>query len=585
MLSDMSRTNRMSHETNALAQIHRQIMWNRLIAVVEEQAQIMIRTAFSTTVREAGDLSAGIFDLHGRMMAQAVTGTPGHVNSMAESVGHFLKKFPAATMRPGDHYITNDPWLGTGHLHDLTVVTPAFHNGAIVGLFANTAHVIDIGGLGMGPEGRSVFEEGMYIPIVKCFDRGQPNETFFDFMRAGSRLPVELEGDIYSLCACNDAGAKRLVEMMHEFDMTSLDPLAEFIFDSSLRATLAEIARIPAGTYAAEIYSDGYEEPVRLAASMQILQDGIEVDFAGTSGLSSRGINVPPAYCRAYSCFGLKCVVAPEIPNNWASLSPFRMRIPDGCILNAPRPYPVSVRHVIGHLLPDLMMGCLHQAVPERVTAEGASALWNPPLRGGGAISGQARGNKPVIADFEIITFNSGGTGARPTQDGLNATAFPSGVRTMPVEATENVAPVILWRKELKPDSGGAGRTRGGVGQIMEIATKGDLEFAVNASFDRIANAPKGREGGLNGAAGRVAQRSGKTLRTKGFQVIPDGDRLVLELPGGAGMGEPTKRDPVRVAHDVRDGLVSVANAKALYRVVVAADGTVDEAGTRALRG
>ncbi|MDB5398070.1 MAG: 5-oxoprolinase, partial [Rhodopila sp.] len=189
----------MSNETNALAQIHRQIMWNRLIAVVEEQAQIMIRTAFSTTVREAGDLSAGIFDLHGRMMAQAVTGTPGHVNSMAESVGHFLKKFPTQTMRQGDHYITNDPWLGTGHLHDLTVVTPAFHNGKIVGLFANTAHVIDIGGLGMGPEGRSVYEEGMYIPIVKCFDQGKPNETFFDFMRAGSRLPVELEGDIYSL--------------------------------------------------------------------------------------------------------------------------------------------------------------------------------------------------------------------------------------------------------------------------------------------------------------------------------------------------------------------------------------------------
>ncbi|MBN8905662.1 MAG: hydantoinase B/oxoprolinase family protein, partial [Rhodospirillales bacterium] len=418
----------MSHETNALAQIHRQIMWNRLIAVVEEQAQIMIRTAFSTPVREAGDLSAGIFDLHGRMMAQAVTGTPGHVNSMAESVGHFLKKFPAATMRPGDHYITNDPWLGTGHLHDLTVVTPAFHNGSIVGLFANTAHVIDVGGLGMGPEGRSVYEEGIYVPIVKCFDQGKPNETFFDFMRAGSRLPVELEGDIYSLCACNDAGAKRLVEMMDEFEMQSLDPLAEFIFDSSLRATLAEIARVPRGVFRNEIYSDGYEEPVRLAAEMTILDDGIEVDFAGTSGLSSRGINVPPAYTRAYSCFGLKCVVAPEIPNNWASLSPFRMKIPEGCILNAPRPYPVSVRHVIGHLLPDLMMGCLHQAVPQRVNAEGSSALWNPPLRGGSQVSGQAA----EVDDFEVITFNSGGTGARPTSDGLNATAFPSGVRTMP---------------------------------------------------------------------------------------------------------------------------------------------------------
>ncbi|PPQ39496.1 hydantoinase B/oxoprolinase family protein [Rhodopila globiformis] len=575
----------MSHDTAALAQIHRQVMWNRLIAVVEEQAQIMIRTAFSTTVREAGDLSAGVFDLHGRMMAQAVTGTPGHVNSMMESVGHFLKKFPAATMQPGDHYITNDPWLGTGHLHDLTVVTPAFHHGAIVGLFANTAHVIDVGGLGMGPEGRSVFEEGLYIPIVKCFDRGAPNETFFDFIRAGSRLPVELEGDIYSLCACNDAAARRLADMMDEFGLASLDPLADFIFDSSLRATLAEIARIPGGTYQAEIHSDGYDEPVRLAAAMTVGNDGIAVDFAGTAGLSSRGINVPPAYCRAYACFGIKCVVAPEIPNNWASLAPFRMKIPEGCILNAPRPYPVSVRHVIGHLLPDLMMGCLHQAVPDRVTAEGASALWNPPLRGGGAISGQARGNKPVVADFEIITFNSGGTGARPTRDGLNATAFPSGVRTMPVEATENVAPVVIWRKELKPDSGGAGRTRGGVGQVMEIATKGDLEFAVNASFDRIAHAPKGRDGGLDGANGRVALKSGKTLRTKGLQVIPDGDRLILELPGGAGLGDPADRDPALVARDVRDGLVSADNARRLYKVALTDSLGVDTAGTARLRG
>jgi N-methylhydantoinase B len=574
----------MANETNPLAQVQRQVMWNRLIAVVEEQARIMIRTAFSTTVREAGDLSAGIFDLHGRMMAQAVTGTPGHVNSMAESVGHFLAKFPIGVMQPGDHYITNDPWLGTGHLHDLTVVSPAFYQGRIVGLFANTAHVIDIGGLGMGPEGKSVFEEGMYIPIVRCFDQGKPNETFFDIIRAGSRLPIELEGDIYSLCACNDAGARRLVEMMDEFKMQDLEALAQFIFDNSLRATLAEIARLPHGSFANEIWSDGYEEPVRLKALMHIRPDHIEVDYTGTSGLSSRGINVPPAYCRAYSCFGIKCVVAPNIPNNWASLSPFRMAMPEGCILNAPRPYPVSVRHVIGHLLPDLMMGCLHQAVPDRVTAEGASALWNPPLRGGSGVSGQARGNKPVIGDFEIITFNSGGTGARPSQDGLNATAFPSGVRTMPVEATENVAPIIIWRKELKPDSGGAGETRGGTGQIMEIGTKGDLEFSLNASFDRISNAPKGRRGGTDGARGVVKLRSGGTLRAKGYQIIPDGDRLILELPGGAGMGDPGHRDPDLVARDVRDGLVSVENARAMYRVAVTQDGTPEPDATAVLR-
>ena len=549
--------------TDALDLIQRQIQWNRLIAVVEEQAQTMIRTAFSTTVREAGDLSAGIFDLQGRMLAQAVTGTPGHVNSMMESVGHFLAKFPAATMQPGDHYITNDPWLGTGHLHDLTVVTPAFHDGRMVGLFANTAHIIDIGGLGMGPEGRSVFEEGLYIPIVKCFDRGAPNETFFDFIRAGSRTPVELEGDIYSLCACNDAGARRLTEMMAEYRMTGLDELAGFIFDSSLKATVAEIAKLPAGTHRAEIRSDGYEAPVTLKAAMTIGADTITVDFAGTSGLSTRGINVPAAYCRAYSCFGIKCVVAPEIPNNWASLAPFRMEIPEGCILNAPRPYPVSVRHVVGQLLPDLMMGCLAGAVPDRVNAEGASALWNPPLRGGGQVSGQAA----EVEDFEVITFNSGGTGARPTKDGLDGIAFPSGVRTMPVEATENVAPVIFWRKELRPDSAGPGATRGGFGQIMKIGAKGDAEFAVNAIFDRVANPPKGRFGGGEGAAGWVGMDdpNGTVLRTKGFQVVPKGRHLLLKLPGGGGMGEPARRDPALVAPDVADGLLTREAAKRDY--------------------
>ncbi len=555
----------MSKQTGALATIQRQIQWNRLIAVVEEQAQTMIRTAFSTTVREAGDLSAGIFDLEGRMLAQAVTGTPGHVNSMAESVAHFLAKFPAAKMNPGDHYITNDPWLATGHLHDLTVVTPAFRNGKIVGLFANTAHIIDIGGLGMGPEGRSVFEEGLYIPIVKCFDRNQPNETFFDFLRAGSRTPVELEGDVYSLCACNDAGAKRLVEMMDEFHMDSLDELAGYIFEASTRATLAEIAKLPRGTFGGSIKSDGYESEVTLNAAMTIHDDRIVVDFAGTSGLSNRGINVPPAYCRAYACFGIKCVVAPEVPNNWASLLPFQMEIPEGCILNAPRPYPVSVRHVVGQLLPDLMMGCLHQAVPGRVNAEGSSALWNPPLRGGSQVSGQAAETE----DFEIITFNSGGTGARPSKDGLDGTAFPSGVRTMPVEATENVAPVIFWQKQLRPDSAGAGRTRGGFGQVMEIGAKGDAEFAVNAIFDRVANAPKGREGGGEGAAGWVGMNdaNGTVLRTKGFQIIPKGRRLLLKLPGGGGMGDPKDRDPALVQRDVEDGLVSPEAARRTYGV------------------
>jgi N-methylhydantoinase B len=261
------------------------------------------------------------------------------------------------------------------------------------------------------------------------------------------------------------------------------------------------------------------------------------------------------------------------------------MDIPGDCILNAPHPYPVSARNATGQLLPDLMMGCLHQIVPERVAAEGSSTLWNTPMRGGSAVSGQAEAGRPVLPDFEIITFHSGGTGARRTLDGLDGTAFPSGVRTVPVEAIENVSPLIIWRKELRPDSGGPGRTRGGLGQIMEIAGKDDLEFACNSIFDRVTFAPKGRDGGGAGAAGGVEQKvSGKKMRPKGFQVIPDGDRLVLHMPGGGGMGPPHEREAARVARDVRDGLVSAAVARDVYRVAVTGDGIVDGSETRRLR-
>ena len=216
----------------ALAQIHGQIMWNRLIAVVEEQAQTMIRTAFSTSVREAGDLSAGVFDRHGRMLAQAVTGTPGHVNSMANGVKYFLDVYPLAGMKPGDHYITNDPWLTSGHLHDITVVTPSFYRGEAVGLFANTIHVVDIGGLGMGPDGRQVFEEGLAIPIMPLAREGVMNEDLLRMVRANVREPLQVEGDIYACAACNDEGSRRLIEMMDEFEIANLDRLGDNILDA-----------------------------------------------------------------------------------------------------------------------------------------------------------------------------------------------------------------------------------------------------------------------------------------------------------------------------------------------------------------
>ena len=563
-----------------LSRIHNQLMWNRLIAVVEEQAQTLIRTAFSNTVREAGDLSAGVFDLEGRMLAQAVTGTPGHVNAMAASVGFFLEKFPVATMREGDIYITNDPWMGTGHLHDFTVVTPAFRKGRAVALFASTSHVVDVGGLGFGPDGRQVYEEGIYLPIMHLAREGVMNESLLEIVRANVREPVQVEGDFYSLGACNDTGVARLLEMMDEFDLDDVEELGGFIMESSHRSMLDEIRALPFGTYENSMRIDGYDEEIDLVATLTIGESGIDIDFDGTSPISAFGINVPITYTQAYASFGARCVVGASVPNNTGSLTPVRVTAPPGCILNAPHPCAVAARHAIGQMLPDVVLGCLEPALEGQVPAEGTSCLWNPVLYAGHGIAGRAGDSTP----FTVSLFHNGGTGARPRADGLSATAFPSGVRNTPVEINEAIAPIIVWRKEYRQDSGGPGRHRGGTGQVMEITSAEGAPFAISSMFDRIKHPARGRRGGAAGRTGRMYTNAGTELRGKGRQPVPAGERLVMEMPGGGGYGHPFERDPERVRDDVRNELVSPEAAARDYGVVLAADGSVDRAATEVRR-
>ncbi|HKS88461.1 MAG TPA: hydantoinase B/oxoprolinase family protein, partial [Stellaceae bacterium] len=589
----------LSRPNAALSQIHLQIMWSRLIAVVEEQAQTLMRTAFSTTVREAGDLSAGVFDRDGNMLAQAVTGTPGHVNSMAAAVRHFLAAFPLATMKPGDHYITNDPWLTCGHLHDLTVVSPTFlpphptlspiggegrvrGRGEAVGLFASTVHVVDIGGLGMGPDGRQVFEEGLSIPLLPLAREGRINEDLMRIIGANVREPLQVEGDVYALAACNDEGSRRLVEMMEEFGIANLDRLGGHIIETSRQATLDEMRKLTPGKYRNSVDMDGFEKPLHLAAEMTIGPDGIHVDYTGTSPASSRGINVVLNYTLAYTAFGVKCLVAPEVPNNAGSLAPITVSAPEGCVLNAKRPRAVAARHTVGHMLPDVVFGCLHQVMAGGVPAEGASSLWIPQIYGGadvldelGAADGRAR---PEVRPFSTAIFHCGGAGARPGKDGLDVTAFPSGVRTIPVEATEAVAPVMFRRREFRDGSGGAGRFRGGLGQVIELGGADGTPIAMLCNFERVNNPARGRDGCALGAPGRVSLASGRKIGAKGRQSVPGGDFIRLELPGGGGFGDPADRDPEQVALDVADGLVSPEAALRQYRVALAADGGLDRA-------
>ena len=527
--------------------IQNQVMWNRLLSVVEEQGQTLVRTAFSPIVRECGDISAGVFDLEGRMMAQAVTGTPGHVNSMAESVKHFINHFPLNTMNEGDIFITNDPWMGTGHLNDFVLTTPCFKDNKIVGLFSCTSHLTDIGGLGVGPDATDIHMEGLYIPMLKLADRGVMNETLLKLVSQNTRQQVETEGDVYSLAACNDIGCKRLVEMMNEFEIDDLKNLSDFIYDKSLSAVENEIKKIPNGVYENSMMIDGFEKDIKLEAKLTVFDKSISVEYTGTSDKSKFGINVPLSYTKAYTCFGLSCLVSAEIPNNAGSLKPFEIDAPLGSILNAPYPAAVCARHIIGQMLPDVVFGCLEKAIPDKVPAEGASCLWNITFRGK---TDRGTNNNSLFAVTAVV---NGGTGARPNKDGLSATAYPSGVRGTPVEINEAVAPLLFLKKEYNPGSGGKGRYNGGLGQLIEIKSAIDEDMDLLASFDRIKFPARGRLNGSNGKPGQVSIKGKGKLNGKGTQVIKAGDILQIHTPGGAGYGDYSERDQVLLEKDLEN--------------------------------
>ncbi|MEM1275676.1 MAG: hydantoinase B/oxoprolinase family protein [Pseudomonadota bacterium] len=547
---------------SGISKVAYQVMWNRLISVVEEQAQALVRTAFSTSVREAGDLSAGVYNERGEMLAQAVTGTPGHVNAMADSVGHFIRRIGRQNMYPGDIYITNDPWEGTGHLHDITVVTPSFHKGRFVGFFACTAHITDIGGRGFGADGNSVYEEGLQIPVMKFAERGEVDRTLLALIRSNTREPDQLVGDVYALATSNEIGHRRLVDMMEEFDLEDLDGISDFIMENSRRATLERIAEVPQMVADGHMRIDGYDRPIDLKVKLSFEGHRVMADWAGTSPVDKKGINVPLVYTKAYTCYALKCAIAPEIPNNAASLAPFEITAPEGSIVNAVHPAPVALRHVIGHMVPDTIYDALDKIVPGLVPAEGAGSLCNF------MVSLRPRMDAPAPPDAvrsEVLTFNSGGAGARPGLDGMNATAFPSGVMTMPAEATEQVGPVMIWRKELRPDSGGAGASRGGLGQYMEVGAREGHEFDFQAMFDRVHHPARGRRGGHEGAPTTIGQDDGTAMKGKGKQFVPHGRKVMMGFPGGAGYGAPGDREPARVKRDLALGYISAESAKADY--------------------
>jgi N-methylhydantoinase B len=565
-----------------------EVFWNRLVSVCNEQAAALMRTSFTTIVRESEDLSAGVFDRRGNMIAQSVTGTPGHINSMATSMRHFLSRYPISSLEPGDVLITNDPWFTSGQLHDLTIMTPAFRQGEVVAFFGNTCHAADIGGRGLSADGREIYEEGLYIPILKLYRRGEPNEDLFDVIRGNVRSPEMVLGDIRAQVACNEVGCRRLLECLDEFKLENIEALADEIILVSETAMRAAIKRIPDGTYTNETWSDGFahDEPIRIACTVTVDGTDMRVDYTGSSPQNRLGVNVVLNYTTAYTTFGIKASVSPDVPNNEGSFRPVTVTAPPGCILNALRPAPLAARHIVGHLAPIALFGALAKVVPERVMAEGSAAIWITQTRGFD-VKGRA---------FTFFQTSAGGTGARPVKDGLDNTSFPSGVAGVPAEVIESLTPLVIHERAIRPDSAGAGRFRGGLGHSLRIGIRSQKPWTLAALFDRIRFSPVGYHGGKPGARGEFVLSDGSRPDPKIQQTLDPRIEVQMRLPGGGGFWSPLERDPLDVLRDVVDGKVSIAAAAQEYGVVILChtpvedlirppdDYEVDRAATAALR-
>jgi len=538
-----------------------EILWSRLITVTNEQAAALQRTSFTPIVRESGDLSASVFDVRGRMLAQAVTGTPGHINSLATAMHHFLAAFSPQSLSPGDVLITNDPWKTSGQLNDISVVTPAFQGDRLIGFFGNTCHAMDIGGRGLSADANEVFEEGLYIPITKLYEAARPNEELFRLLEANVRAPYEVLGDVHAQVAGNQVGIDRLLAYLEEFDLPDLDGLAEEILGRSESKAREAIAALPDGDYRKTIHTDGLDQPVRIECRVRVRGDEIEVDYAGSSDQVEKGMNVVLNYTAAYTSYALKCAIWPEVPHNDGSFRPLTTTAPEGSILNPRWPAAVAARHIVGHFLPHAVLGALAEVIPDRVVAEGAGNIWLTTVRG-------ASRNR-----FVTVFFAAGGMGARPNKDGLSCHSFPSGIATTPVEVIETTSPLVVRRKELRPDSGGPGKFRGGLGQTIEVEVRTGEPYVVSSLSDRMRFAAQGYLGGKPGGLGGFKTSRGSRPNIKLSQRFPPGTRFTLDLPGGGGFHDPRDRDRRAVARDVAEGLVTPTAAERDYGVTVTRSG------------
>ncbi len=510
--------------------IELEIMWSNLISIVSEQARALQRIAFSPIVREAGDLATALFDVEARMIAQSDTGTPGHINSLGAAARNLLEIIPPSELFPGDVLITNDPWKSAGHFFDITVLTPIFRKQQLIGYCGSTIHHTDIGGYGIGAGARDIHEEGLWIPVLKLYERGKPNKTLHTIIRQNVRTPDAIFGDLAAQVSSGKMGGERLNAMCERYDIDDIDALADEVISRAEKATRDDIRRLPGGTYHGETSFDvpgGDVMTLKTALTIDTELGEILIDFDGSSGPSPHGINVVPAYTHAYSTFAIRSILNPDLPNNFGSLAPIKVCVPQECIVNAQYPSPVNARHVVGMYVPFPILKALAQVVPDKVLAEGSGAVWTI------QIQGRNKDGKPYTSSM----FNySGGMGARTGKHGLSATCYPTGVSAVPVEVLEASIPIEFTRKELAQDTGGKGKFKGGDGQYIGFRMRSGNEWLLNAIPSRLTSGAEGLFGAESGEPGQFLINGKATSEAKKLSMQAD-DVVMMRTPGGGGSG------------------------------------------------
>ncbi len=539
--------------TKSISPLQLGIVWQRLTGLMDEVAQTFVRTSFSVVVRENWDLAVSLMDADGRVFAQSSRSIPSFLGTMPRTLAAILQRHPRHTLEPGDVLISNDPWLGTGHLNDITMVRPIFRGAELVAFVGSTFHTVDIGGA-PSPFAKDSFEEGLCIPALKIVRRGEENADVVAFLAENLREPQETLGDIRAQFAAYELAQAKLLRMLQDEGIEDLRAVTDQILDRSENSMRSQLAALPDGEFSNEVTADGFEHPLTIRCTVRKQGSQLTVDYAGTDPQVERPVNSVMNFTFAYSAYAIKCAFDPSAPNNDGGLRPLTILAPEGCLVNPRRPAPVWGRHLSGHYLPFAIFGALAQVIPERVAADSGSPIWNVYFKGVDRI-----GRKYVK-----MFFMSGGYGARASSDGPSCLSFPTNVANSPIEQFENQVPLLVTEKRLITDSGGAGRFRGGLGQRLSFRSLSPDPLTFMIRHERVQNAPRGFLGGLAGATGADLV-DGERIPAKTVMSLRTGQVVTFETPGGGGMFAPAQRDPAALARDLRDGLVSPAAAARDY--------------------